>query len=126
MKKIYANFTYLLMLLLVTVFTSCKEPEDMVTPQVTCDTMARAHREPDGSIYLILEDGRILSPVNAKTTTSGQGEVNLEISGFPVKEGQQIIMGYVPATGNMPANKLQSGKKINVNCIVGVAQKASF
>ena len=118
--KIYTYVSYLLMLLLVNVFTSCGEQEDMVAPQVTCDTMARVHNDPNNGIHLILEDGRILSPVNAKAATSDKGVVNLEISGFPVKEGQQIIMGYVPASN------IKSSKKIDVNCIVGVAQNAPF
>jgi len=120
MQKIYDKVSYFLMLILVTVFTSCGEAEDIVAPQVTCDTMARVHNEPDSGIQLILEDGRILMPANAKTATSGKGEVKLEISGFPVKEGQQIIMGYVPA------DYIKTNKKIEVNCIVGVAEKDTF
>jgi len=119
MKQIYPKVSYFLMLVLVTVFTSCGEPE-MVVPQATCDTMATVHNKPGSGIRLILEDGRILTPANATTTTSGKGEVNLEISGFPVKEGQQIIMGYVPA------DRTKSSKKIDVNCIVGVAEKGAF
>jgi len=119
MKKIYPKVSYVLMLLLVTVFTSCGELE-MVVPQATCDTMATVHNEPGSGIHLILEDGRIFAPANATTTTSGKGDVNLEISGFPVKEGQQIIMGYVPA------DRTKSSKKIDVNCIVGVAGKGAF
>jgi len=120
MKKIYTNVSYLLILLLVTVFSSCGQQEDMVMPQATCDTMARVHNDPDSGIHLILEDGRILSPANAKAIISDKGEANLEISGFPVKEGQQIIMGYVPA------DRTKSSKKIDVNCIVGVAEKGAF
>ena len=126
MKKIYATYKYILIPFLLVALFSCGEPDDMVEPQPTCDTMAMVQKEPGRGIQLVLEDGRILTPTNAKTLTTGKEEGSLEIGGFPVKEGQQIIIGYTPTAGNEPATGTKSEKKVEVNCIVGVAQKAPF
>lgn len=124
MKKIYTTYTYILIPFLLLILTSCGEPEDIVAPQATCDTMATVQNELGSGIQLVLEDGRILSPTNAKIITASKREVDLEIGGFPVKEGQQIIIGYALAAGNLSADNTKSEKKIEVNCIVGVAPKA--
>ena len=124
MKKFYTTYKYILIPFLLVALSSCGEPEDIVAPQATCDTMATVQNEPGSGIRLVLEDGRILSPTNAKIITASKREVDLEIGGFPVKEGQRIIIGYAPATGNLSADNTKSEKKIEVNCIVGVAPKA--
>ncbi|PIQ19733.1 MAG: hypothetical protein COW65_19130 [Cytophagales bacterium CG18_big_fil_WC_8_21_14_2_50_42_9] len=120
MKKISAPVSSIVMLLLLSVFTSCGEPEDIVIPQNTCDTMATVHYESGSDIQLILEDGRVLTPANISAITNEKGETNLEISGFAVKEGQQIIVGYEPA------NQAKNSKKTDINCIVGVGAKIPF
>ena len=124
MKKIYTIYTYILIPFLLLILTSCGEPEDIVAPQATCDTMATVQNELGSGIRLVLEDGRILSPTNAKIIIASKGEVDLEIGGFPVKEGQQIIIGYALAAGNLSVDNTKSEKKIEVNCIVGVTPKA--
>ena len=123
MKKIYATYKYILLPFLLVALYSCGQPEDLVEPQATCDTMATVQNEPGRGIRLVLEDGRILLPTNARILTARKGTLDLEIGGFPVQEGQQIIMGYTPAAGNLPAADTKSEKKIEVNCIVGIAPK---
>jgi hypothetical protein len=96
---------------------SCAETEDMVSPKETCATMATVQYQQGTGIKLVLENGLVLRPENAKQL-SAQKQV-FAIDGFSVKAGQHILIGYKPTA---PATQQQAGgKSVKVNCIVGLS-----
>lgn len=96
---------------------SCAETEDMVSPKETCGTMATVQYQQGSGLNLVLENGQVLRPENAKQL-SAEKQV-FAIDGFSVKAGQQILIGYQPTA---PATQQKAGvKPVKVNCIVGLS-----
>lgn len=89
----------------------------MVSPKETCGTLATVQYQQGAGLNLVLENGQVLRPENARQL-SAQKKV-FAIDGFSVKAGQQILIGYHPTA---PATQQTSaGTSVKVNCIVGLS-----
>lgn len=123
MRNIYPLCLYLSLLLFS--FTACTEKEDEVIPQATCNTVAEVQYVPSCGLQLVLKNGNILTPVNAKVIWADNGQAAYEINNFAVEVGQQIIIGFKPVTeAKEPSicnnSHYYNNKSVLVGCIVGL------
>jgi hypothetical protein len=127
MNNLFIYRTFLLVLVFVFSFTACTQKEDAVMPQENCDTVATVQYVPSCGLQLLLENNQILVPVNATYTTGPADEPVFKINGFPVKDGQRIIVGYKPSGVTIDASPCNvagyhNNKLVEITCIVGLEQ----
>ena len=126
MNRLYKYLT-LLLLIWVASFTACTQKEDVVLPQENCDTVAVVQMVPGCGLQLLLENEQVLVPLNTTYSTGPTDEPLYKISGFPVKAGQRIIIGYKPSNVTIEASPCNvagyhHNKLVDVTCIVGIEQ----
>ena len=115
----------MLLILLTVAFSlnGCQEKEDVVSPEETCDTMAQVQNVAGSGMQLVLENGQVLVPTNAKAMAGTPGNAEFEMNGFKVKEGQQIIIGYNVSDAAATSQGTHV-KVVKVNCVVGILPKS--
>src|SRR5687768_3688017 len=127
MRNAFLKRLMLLILVWAFSFSACTQKEDVVMPQENCDTLAVVQYVPSCGLQLLLENNRVVVPLNASYAYGPNNELVFKINGFPVLIGQQIIIGYKQSQvelGPTPCNVAGYGHNnlVDINCIAGIEQ----